>query len=274
MNAPSGVTVGVAGIGLLGPGLPGWTQSLALLQAPATWQRAPTVVSAPDRLPATERRRAGVGIKAAIAVADEACAMAHVDPALAATVFASASGEPGICHAICEALATPERLVSPTRFTNSVHNAAAGYWHIAVRSMQASTALAAWDATAAMGLLEAAAQCASARGPVLLVACDVPYPEPLHALRPIPDVFACALLLRPPAQPARWRLKLTPVAEAAPTRCDDATLDALRGAIPAARLLPLLQALAHDAEAGIVLDGEPGWALALHTTPTHGPSHA
>ena len=30
-------------------------------------------------------------------------------------------------HAICESLATPERQVSPTRFHNSVHNAAAGW---------------------------------------------------------------------------------------------------------------------------------------------------
>ena len=101
------------------------------------------------------------------------------------------------CHAMCEALARPERLLSPTRFTNSVHNAPAGYWHIAAQSRRASTSLAAYDASVCAGLLEAAAQCCSSRQPVLLVACDMPYPAPLHALRPLPDVFACALLLVP-----------------------------------------------------------------------------
>ena len=39
-----------------------------------------------------------------------------------------------VIHEICEALATDEREVSPTRFHNSVHNASAGYWGIATRS--------------------------------------------------------------------------------------------------------------------------------------------
>jgi len=262
----SRLSVGIAGVGLLGPGLADWAQGSALLRDSARWVAAPTVIPAPARLPATERRRAGPGIKAAVAVADQACAMAGIDAGAAATVFTSASGDPGTCHATCEALATPDRLVSPTRFTNSVHNAAAGYWHIAAQSRQPSTSLAAFDASFAAGLLEAAVQVQATQAPVLLVACDVPYPEPLHALRPVDDVMAVALVLAP-APPGGHALRIEMTNGDAPaTRCADAAFEALRQGIPAARVLPLLCALANNAATTIVLEGPPGSALAVHVT--------
>ena len=36
-------------------------------------------------------------------------------------------------HAVCTALTEPDYPVSPTRFSNSVHNAPAGYWSIAAK---------------------------------------------------------------------------------------------------------------------------------------------
>jgi hypothetical protein len=256
---------GIAGVGLLGPGLSHWSAGAPLLRTPSDWKSAATVVPAPDRLPPTERRRASVAVKAAVSVADQASAMAGLDPAQVATVFTSASGDPSICHAMCEALAKPERLMSPTRFTNSVHNAPAGYWHIAVQSRRASTSLAAYDASANAGLLEAAAQCVSAQAPVLLVACDVPYPEPLHALRPLPDVFALALLLVPDGAPAPWQLQVAAATEGPVAHCDGAGLEALRASIPAARLLPLLQALARNQSAALRIEaGGLDLALRLH----------
>jgi len=258
--------VAIAGVGVLGPGLDDWAQAATVLRTPSDWTSAATVVPAPARLPATERRRAGVGVKAAIVVADQACAMAGIAADAVATVFTSASGDPETCHAMCEALAKPERLLSPTRFTNSVHNAPAGYWHIAAFSRQASTSLAAYDASLCAGLLEAAAQCCGSRRPLLLVACDMPYPAPLYALRPLPDVFACALLLVPPGLPGTWPLEVAMHAHGAPTRCGSAELEALRQSIPAARVLPLLEALARN-EAGLLqLDGG-GLNLALQVAP-------
>jgi hypothetical protein len=258
--------VAIAGVGVLGPGLSGWDQAATVLRTPSDWTAAPTVVPVPDRLPSAERRRASVGVKAAIAVADQACAMAGAAVNGMATVFTSASGDPDACHVMCEALARPERLLSPTRFTNSVHNAPAGYWHIAAQSRRASTSLAAYDASVCAGLLEAAAQCSSSRQPVLLVACDIPYPVPLHALRPFPDVFACALLLVPQASAAGWPLALSAAARSEPTRCGSADLDGLRRSIPAARMLPLLEALARDESCALVLDGA-GLDLALRVAP-------
>jgi len=241
----AGLHVGVRGIGLLGPGLDDWAGGAALLRDPMSWPSQPTVVPAPARLPANERRRAGTVIKASLAVADQAVAMAAADVATLATVFVSASGDPLNCHQLCEALATTERAVSPTRFTNSVHNTPAGYWHIATHSMAPSTSLAAWDASFGAGLLEAAVMVQQQRRPVLLVACDMPYPEPLHAKRPLPDTFAVALLLVPPVPGAaglRIALAGDDAGEATPLA--HAGLEALRQAIPTARALPLLQALA------------------------------
>ncbi|MDP1650546.1 MAG: beta-ketoacyl synthase chain length factor [Rubrivivax sp.] len=256
------IDIAVLGIGVLGPGLANWAGGQALLRETSTWQRQPTLVPPPDRLPATERRRAGTVVKASIVVADQAVAAAGADASRLATVFTSSTGDPANCHLLCEALAAPARLVSPTRFTNSVHNAAAGYWHIATRSQLPSTSLAAFDASFAAGLLEAAAQCLSARSPVLLVACDVPYPEPLHSVRPLADVFALALVLAPPGGAGR-RLRLEVLADAAATPCSDAGLEDLRRTIPAARALPLLQALARGDAAALVLEGLPGLALRL-----------
>ena len=80
-----------------------------------------------------------------------------------------------------------------------MHNAPAGYWSIATRSMAPSTSLCAYDGSFVAGLLEACAL-ARARGEaVLLIAYDAPYPEPLRAKRPVPDAFGAALLLSPAA---------------------------------------------------------------------------
>lgn len=262
----AGLRIGIAGVGLLGPGLADWTQGAPLLRTPSDWTSSPTVVPAPERLPPTERRRASVAVKAAVGVADQACTMAAIDVRTVATVFTSASGDPAICHAMCEALAKPERVMSPTRFTNSVHNAPAGYWHIAAQSRAASTSLAAYDASANAGLLEAAVQCVAARVPVLLVACDMPYPVPLHALRPLPDVCAFALLLVPQATTARWSLQVALAGGGLPAECDHEGLERLRRAIPAARALPLLQALARDQRRAMVLEAG-GLDLALQVQP-------
>lgn len=271
MSAPATLHVGIAGIGLLGPGLADWTSGQVHLRQPAGWAPTPTVVPPPLRLPPTERRRAGTVVKASVVVADEACAMAGMDPSTLATVFTSSTGDPVNCHALCESLAGADRVVSPTRFTNSVHNASAGYWHIAVKSTRPSTSLASFDASLAAGLLEAASQCVDSQQPVLMVACDLPYPEPLNTLRPVADVLAVALLLVPASQAhvAQLELKLCSTAEpgCTPTRCDDQRLEHLRQHIPAGCALPLLQALAGAAPSAngtVVIAGPSGLALQLH----------
>ena len=262
--------VWVQGIGLLGPGLSSWPTALDVLRGTQPHASVSTVLPLPARLPAAERRRAGSAVKLAMAVADEAVAHAQVDPATLATVFASSSGECANCHALCEALATPAPVVSPTKFTNSVHNASSGAWHIAVASRASSTSLCAFDGSFGAGLIEAAASVRGNGLPVLLVASDSPYPEPLNTARPVPDHFGLALLLTAEAN-ERSLVSITitlggpqPAAQA----LADASLDALRRAIPAAAALPLLVALARGAlQAGVVIDYLPGMALHLDVAP-------
>jgi len=260
------MAVYVRGIGLVGPGLTNWIDAAAALREPGAWTFQPSVVPAPMLLPAAERRRAGALVKLSLAVAEQACAASGVDPHTLTTVFSASSGEPANCHAMCEVLASADRLVSPTRFTNSVHNAGAGYWHIAQHARAPSTSLCGFDASLGAGLLEAAVQCVSAQRPVLLVASDVPYLEPLHAVRPMPDAFGLALVLdsAPPATPAAClRVGIAPPG-ATPTHCDHAGLEALRGVIPAARSLPLLQALARGLSTALVLEYLDSLSLAVH----------
>jgi hypothetical protein len=273
----SALRVSILGVGLLGPGLPSWAAARPQLAGQQAYAAAATTVPPPPRLPPAERRRAGTSIKLAMAVADEAVAASGLDPQTLATVFAASGGEGVNCHALCETLAGADRHLSPTRFTNSVHNAAAGYWHIAVKSRAASTSLSAYDASFCAGLIEAATQVACGGEPVLLVACDVPYPEPLHRLRPLPDAAGVALLLAPSGRGpsmAELELELLAAAGAAPpTACAGAALEGLRTGIPALAALPLLEALARRRPtAEVVLDEPPALSLLARVGRGSGPT--
>jgi Beta-ketoacyl synthase, N-terminal domain len=259
--------VWVSGVGLLGPGLASWAGALQVLRGSEPHVTAATVLPPPARLPAAERRRAGAAVKLALAIADEAVAQSQLDPSTLATVFTSSSGEGTNCHVLCETLATPAPMVSPTRFTNSVHNAASGCWHIAVSSRASSTSLCAFDGSLGAGLIEAATLVQLTSQPVLLVASDSPYPEPLHATRPLPDHLGLALVLTPTETPQSWAsLTINISTEATPhiTPCASDSLDMLRRSIPAAAGLPLLAALAPSATAttrSVVMDYLPHCAL-------------
>jgi hypothetical protein len=234
----------VDGIGVLGPGLNGWPDSAAILAGRKPYSSAPTILPPPSMLPAAERRRTGRVVKVALGVAFEATAAAAADPTHLSSVFSSSGADGYICHEICQALALPGREVSPTRFSNSVHNAPAGYWSIATGAMTDSNVLCAFDASFVAGLLDAMSEVNVDQRAVLLVAYDAEYPPPLHAKRPIPDAFGIAMVLSPGATPrslARLELALTDEAFAA---LREPQLEGLRASIPAARGLPLLEILA------------------------------
>ena len=218
------------------------------------YSAAATVLPVPTMLPSAERRRTGRVVKLALAVALEATLGAGADPKALPSVFASSGSDGHICHEICQALALPAREVSPTRFSNSVHNVASGYWSIATGSMAQSNVLCAFDASFAAGLLDVLTQTVVDRHPVLLVAYDTEYPPPLHAKRPIPDALGVAMVLTPEKNAGSLaRIEATLTDEAADTLAD-AGLEALRRAIPAARSLPLLRQLATRASGRAILE--------------------
>lgn len=234
----------INGIGLIAPGLPDWAHARGVLRGDQSFQPEPSVLPTPALLPPAERRRASRVVKLSLALGLEAAAHGEADPATLATVFAASGADGHNCHALCEQLATPDRQISPTRFHNSVHNAAAGYWGIATQAQAPCQTVCAFDASFGAGLLDALAQIAVDRVPVLLISYDSEYPQPLHAQRNTPDCGGVALLLSPTrTAQSLARISVTNSASAA-DMLEDAGLEALRTGIPALRALPLLQRLA------------------------------
>ncbi|GLU30609.1 beta-ketoacyl synthase chain length factor [Trinickia caryophylli] len=244
----------IDGVGLVGPGLANWPQAAQALTGAIAYAHAPAAIPPAAALPAAERRRTSPSVKLALAVGTEAARAAERDAAMLGTVFAASGGDGENCHAICEMLAGDDRYISPTRFHNSVHNAPAGYWSIAARAMTASNVLCAHDGTFAAGLLETLCQVAVDEQDSLLIASDTEYPHPLRDVRPTRDAFGVALVLAPRTSAqtlARIDVRLT---DAPATTLSSPALEALRLDNPAARALPLLEALASGRTATIVLD--------------------
>jgi len=231
-------------VAVIGPGADTWQAWAAVLRQEVAYIPCATSVHMPNMLPAAERRRTCVGVRLALACGMQALDAAGAAATEVATVFASSESDGETCHHICETLAGSARLLSPTRFHNSVHNAPSGYWGVASAAMLPSTSVCAYDASFAVGLLEAAVQTKVEQRSVLLVVYDTPYPEPLHTARPLADLFAVALLLRPHAVPNGLGCITLALTNGTPTTMPHPALEALRCGIPAARSLPLLHALA------------------------------
>jgi len=244
--------VRVDGVGITGPGLDGWASAASLLRGERPYAAADMRNPAPAVLAPGERRRASLAVRLAIEVASQAVTASGLPPSRLPAVFASSDGDGDTIHSICAAIAAPGYPVSPTRFHNSVHNAAAGYWSIAVGSRQASTSLCAWDDTFAVAFLDAAAQVMADGEPVLLVVSDVAAPEPLNRERPGVLPFGCAMVLSAAAAGDAAAVDLRFSAGSAPLVWPLQLPEGLTSN-PAARALLLLRAIARDEPAVVRL---------------------
>ena len=244
----SAITVYIEAIGLCGPGLDGWQASVAVLRDDFQYAVAPTKIPASASLPAAERRRVGVGVKLALACSADALEGSSYHASELLSVFSSSGGDGDNCHIICEALASNDRLISPTRFTNSVHNAPSGYWSIALQARPASTSLCAFDGSFSAGFLEACTQAVTADEPVILIAYDTPYPEPLRSVRPILNSLGVTLLISSHHTSQSIAKVQVSLGLAKANEMQNIDLEALRKNIPAARSLPLLMAIANKAK--------------------------
>ena len=248
------LTAWIEGIGFLAPGLPDWPTAKAVFSQKMPLTVAPSILPVPSILPPAERRRASRVVKLALAVGLEAAAHAAADVSTLATVFSASGADGHNCHALCEQLASDDRQISPTRFHNSVHNAAAGYWGIATKSMAPCQVICAHDASFGAGLLDALGQVVIDQQSTLFIAYDSEYPEPLFSQRSIPDCAGVALLLTPEKTARSLAcINVSPTAAAA-TRLLSAELETLRTAIPALRSLPLLYHLARGESVTVCLD--------------------
>jgi hypothetical protein len=262
-------TLYVEGIGFWASRLPGWEAARAILRgeaaAPATAQTRP----APALLPPAERRRAPDTVAVSLEVATRACEMAKRDPKLMASVFASTHGDLAISDAICDTLAKTPALTSPTKFHNSVHNAAAGYWTIATGCLEPYTSLSGYTFTFGEGLLEAASQALTDGSPVLYVAFDIEARGPVGTMQPSRGVLAGALVLSPEASDRALAKLVFDVSgsdsvKPTPARAQNA---ALVDGNAMSHALPLFEALADGVERQVVQGLAPQLNLRLQVTP-------
>ena len=236
----------IEGIGFWAPGLPSWEAAQAHVRD-GTPPGDPGKPS-PRLLAPNERRRAPPSVAVALEVALAACEAAGRDPASLPSVFASTHGDLAITDYMCATLADDPRSISPTKFHNSVHNAAAGYWTIGAGCVRPATALSAHRATFAQGLLEALAQLACGDEAVLLAAYDAEGAGPLGAVSESRGLLGGALVLSacPEADAggvvAGTRLRATLVEGDAPERHGPLARHGAANAM--APMLPFFDALA------------------------------
>jgi hypothetical protein len=151
--------------------------------------------------------------------------------------------------------------------------------------MQPYQVLCAFDATFAAALLEAATQAHADQSPVLMLAFDSEYPEPLFTCRPIPDVGGIGFVVSPirtPRARAALHLELETASseESSPYRDQHARVSAagttavagmsladISRSIPALAGLPLLSALAKGHLAKVRLPYLSGQTVAVEVQP-------
>src|SRR5690606_5320153 len=150
---------------------------------------------------------------------------------------------------MCRVLTSELKQLSPTKFHNSVHNAAAGYWTISSGCMKSANSIAAYHQTAGLALLEGVSQCVLQQEPVLITLFDTEAHATYRQIFPCEQSFGAALLVQPVGAQADGDkpVVLTLTDEqpaAAQVTLADPHLAKLASTNPAAGILGLLSLLA------------------------------
>jgi len=198
-------------------------------------------------LPPRLRRRTSVATKMAFTAAERACKAACIEPSTLPVIFTSALGEAAVTDQLCHDIAKQNFPLSPTKFHNSVHNTAPGYWSIAVGSKHPAMAMAAYQDSFALALLEAWSQLHTVEKKVLLVCYEE---KPSDVLLPDNTWVACAtaFVLSSGAEDHHGLSSGMPYLDALPE-----TLSSDEKASPAFAALPLYDALMKNQEGCIQL---------------------
>jgi hypothetical protein len=188
-----------------------WAPGLSTPDAWRAWAETDAALTGEDspkvpELPGILLRRASRADRVALRAALDCCgSLAAPVP----TVFASRHGE---VHRSVELLAelASGSGVSPTSFSLSVHNAAAGLFSIGRGDRAASTALAAGQDSLPMAVLEATGMLAEGAARVLVVIYEEPLPQAFQRyVAEHEPCVAAALLLERDAAPG-FELELVP----------------------------------------------------------------
>jgi hypothetical protein len=278
-TVPTPPTLYIEGPAFWTPTLPGWDAARAAFRGEGALSDPPAKRPAPQVLAPAERRRAPDTVALALEVAAAAMSASGRNAADVPCVFTSAHGDLSINDYMCGTLASDPKMLSPTKFHNSVHNAAVGYWTIGTGCMAASNAVSAYAHSFASGLLEAAVQCACDQEAVLLVGYDTPTVGALTSVTDSRGLLAVALVLAPePTERTvaalEWSLAggADAVTAATPPKSDAAR--SLAGINPMADALGLYESLANlgadtgaDANAPVDLPLSPALSLRLQLRP-------
>lgn len=254
------LSVYLEGLSLWSPRLPSWEIARGVMRGELSIPETPAARPQTSLLPPTERRRIPDTVAVALEVASRACEASSRDRALLPAVFASTHGDTPISDYMCSTLAGTPTLISPTKFHNSVHNAAAGYWSIGVRSYAPYTSVSAYQYTFAAGLLEAAMQAVCERTAVLFVAFDIEATGPLAPMSQCCHLLGIGMVIAPDslaAQSRQLRLAIDSRAQRPLTRARSSAAQLLDGnsLTPAFALLEAL-ASTDAAEVSLALGAE------------------
>jgi len=257
MSAIVSLHAHIAGVAFWSPRLPTWDAARACLRGEALLLDTPHARPAPTLLPPAERRRASDTVAIALEVASQACLAADLKPQELTTVFASTHGDLAISDYLCATLAATPTHISPTKFHNSVHNAAAGYWTIGTQTRAPYTAISAHEFTFATGLLEAVTQLLCDDRPVLYVAYDIEARGPMATMAPSTGMFATALILSSAPAQALTRIELQLLSGVHPrvATSQSVAAEAVRGNA-LANALPFFAAIAQSTRTIVLPLGE------------------
>jgi len=243
----------VLGLGLWTPGFPD----------PASWVAGRPVAGADLPSAAAQagmRRRGSLLVNMVADVAAQAAAQAGVPLSRARVVVGSAFGE---LATMVEMLDERERdgVLSPMRFQNSVHNAAAGQLSIAHKNRAPATSLAAGNDTVAMVLLEAMTLLALGGSEVLAVVADESLPQSIRPGHQAIAVAAALILAGDAGAGAAPLAVLEDLRQELPTVGGGERPLEVDG--PAAAILPLCAALARGESGRVVVSPaeDPRWSI-------------
>ncbi len=206
------------------------------VEAFASGQRDAAVVAPRDVLPARARRGASLVTRMLADVVTQARSRAGFDATTVRTVYGSAYGETDSAVALLAMRHQGDGVLSPARFSTSVHNTASGLLSIAEGNRAFSTAIAGGPEIVAMSLLEAATLFHSDPGPIVVAFADEPVPAALDAGLSFPPL---AVALGLSDDPAGALAAIADVARAP----RDATPRVPARANPVEHALPLVRAV-------------------------------
>ena len=233
------------GLGVWGPGFSNWAEFKSQIENPSV--ELTTSSPKPEIIPANERRRSPLAVRAAVETSWQALQQSGLASADVACVFGSGLGDTEITDYMCRVLTTAEKQLSPTKFHNSVHNAAAGYWTISTGCMKSANSIAAYQDTVGACLLEAMIQSVQHNEPVLITVFDIAVQQTWAQIFPSDQSFSASLLICPenfPVEKNLAKISFTTDLSSNQTLEFSEAMQSLYQQNPAAKILPLLKRLA------------------------------